>query len=125
MNASEGRRGHSRWWWWGLVLLVALSGRAALAEDTGPYPNHPVRLIVPFGPGSGGDFLARLVGAKLGQALGQAVVVENRPGASGNLAMELAAKAAPDGYTLLQGTSAGMVVSPALGTKHEHARPIR
>jgi tripartite-type tricarboxylate transporter receptor subunit TctC len=121
MDAGEGRRRQLRWWLWSLALLMAplmaLNGRAALAEDAGPYPNHPVRLIVPFGPGSGGDFLARLVGAKLGQALGQAVVVENRPGASGNLAMELAARAAPDGYTLVLGNSGTNTVNPSLYRK--------
>ncbi|MGE5088095.1 MAG: Bug family tripartite tricarboxylate transporter substrate binding protein [Candidatus Levyibacteriota bacterium] len=99
---------------WSLALLAALPGGAAVAQDAGRYPDHPVRLIVPFGPGSGGDFLARLVGARLGQVLGQAIVVENRPGASGNLAMELAARAAPDGYTLVLGNAGTNTVNPSL-----------
>jgi tripartite-type tricarboxylate transporter receptor subunit TctC len=79
------------------LLGVALSG-GALGQ---PYPNKPVRLIVPFGPGGGSDYVGRLVGAKLTEQLGQTVVVDNRPGAASLVGTELAARAAADGYTLL------------------------
>ncbi len=114
MHAIGGRREAPLWWWWGLALLMALGGRTAFAGDAGHYPNHPVRLIVPFGPGSGGDFLARLVGARLARDLGEPVVVENRPGAAGNIAMNLVARADPDGYTLVLGNAGTNTVNPSL-----------
>ena len=93
-------------------LLVASAGHAldALAEA---YPARPIRLIVPFNAGGGIDALARQVGAKLSEALGQAVVVENLPGAGGNRASDLVARAAPDGYTLLVGANS-LTINPAL-----------
>jgi tripartite-type tricarboxylate transporter receptor subunit TctC len=71
---------------------------SAAAQD---YPSRPVRLIVPFGPGGGSDYVGRLVGAKLTEQMGQTVVVDNRPGAASLVGTEIAARAAPDGYTLL------------------------
>ena len=79
-------------------LLVTLS-TAGMAAD--PYPNKPVRLIVPFPPGGSNDIVGRLMAAKLTDRLGQQVVVENHGGAGGSIGSELAAKSAPDGYTLL------------------------
>ncbi|OGA21089.1 MAG: hypothetical protein A3I02_09815 [Betaproteobacteria bacterium RIFCSPLOWO2_02_FULL_67_26] len=87
-------------WGWMLVLCCAW---AAAAPAQAQYPNRPIRLIVPFPPGGSSDTLARIVGQKLGEALGQQVVVDNRPGASGTIGGEAAAKAPPDGYTLLLG----------------------
>lgn len=81
------------------VMAVSL-GRFAGAQ-TENYPSKPVRLIVPFPPGGGTDLIARGIAQKLSENLGQQMVVDNRGGASGNLGTELAAKAAPDGYTLL------------------------
>lgn len=97
-------------------LLVASAGQAldALAEA---YPARPIRLIVPFNAGGGIDALARQVGAKLSEALGQAVVVENLPGAGGNRASDLVARAAPDGYTLLVGANS-LTINPALPGSH-------
>lgn len=83
-----------------LVLSALLLGSAAAETQT--YPNKALRLIVPFAPGGGADLLARLVGVKIAASLGQQVVIDNRAGAGGNIAAEVSAKSAPDGYTLLQ-----------------------
>src|SRR5687767_2154579 len=66
------------------------------------YPSKPIRVIVAFAPGGGSDFVARLIGAKLGEALGQQVIVDNRPGAGASIGFEQGLRAAPDGYTLTQ-----------------------
>jgi tripartite-type tricarboxylate transporter receptor subunit TctC len=83
---------------------------AAWAE----YPARPIRLLVPNPPGGATDTIARVVAPRLGDALGQPVVVENRPGSNGNLSSELAARSAPDGYTLLLGQDSQIVISPHL-----------
>ena len=95
----------------GLLLGCALA--APVAAQT--YPDHVIRLIVPFPPGGGNDTLGRLVAQRLSSTLGQQVIVDNRPGAGGNLGTELAAKAKPDGYTLLLGFVANMAMTPSLG----------
>jgi tripartite-type tricarboxylate transporter receptor subunit TctC len=94
-----------------LRLLVAglVVASSALAQD---YPSKPIRLIVPYGAGGGSDFVGRLVGQKLTEQMGQSVVVDNRPGAASLLGTELAARAAPDGYTLLLADS-GFTINPA------------
>jgi tripartite-type tricarboxylate transporter receptor subunit TctC len=91
------------------VLFLALTD-AARAQ----YPSRPIRLLVPNPPGGATDTIARLVAPKLGEALGQPIIVENRPGSNGNLASELAARAAPDGHTLLLGQDSQIVISPHL-----------
>lgn len=78
-----------------------------------PYPSKPIRVIVPFSPGGGVDFIARLVGQKLGEALGQQIIVENRPGAGSAIGTEIAIRSAPDGYTLLE-ISPSYVINPSL-----------
>ena len=82
----------------GIAAGTWLHAPCACAQD---YPGKPIRLIVPFGPGGGSDYVGRLVGLKLTQQLGQTVVVDNRPGAASLVGTEIAARAAPDGYTLL------------------------
>ncbi len=99
-----------------LVAAVALlSGSGVQAQDS--YPNKPIRLVVGFAAGGGNDILARLFNTKLGEALGQPVIVENRPGAGAVVATEYVAKSPPDGYTLLIGASGAMAINPAVYTK--------
>jgi tripartite-type tricarboxylate transporter receptor subunit TctC len=87
------------------VVGIVLSGSVSAAQpaEPAPWPSRPIRIIVPFAAGTWVDVASRLLGVKLADALGQPVVIDNRPGASGNLASELVANAAPDGYTLLNG----------------------
>jgi tripartite-type tricarboxylate transporter receptor subunit TctC len=90
----------------------------SLSKGSGQaYPTKPVRLIVPYPPAGTTDFVAREVGAKLGDALGHQVVIDNRPGAATQIGLTQGARATPDGYTITFGTSAGLAVNPALGTK--------
>lgn len=93
-----------------LLLSAALLGAAVPAWAQEPYPTRPIRFIVPFPPGGGADTLARMMGQKLGEAWGRQVVIDNRPGGNTNIGAELAARAAPDGYTLLE-TVLGHIVN--------------
>jgi tripartite-type tricarboxylate transporter receptor subunit TctC len=95
-----------------LVLLAAAAAVPAAAQSA--YPTKPIRMIVGFAAGGGNDIFARLVGAKLGELLGQQVVVENKPGAAGRLSAEYVAHQAADGYTLLVGASGAMSIGPAI-----------
>ena len=88
-----------------VFLAVALGAAANVAVAQGTFPARPVRMVVGFAPGGGTDIIARLVAQKLGERWGQAVVVDNRPGASGNIGAELVARSAPDGYALLMAFS--------------------
>jgi tripartite-type tricarboxylate transporter receptor subunit TctC len=99
-----------------LSTLLFAASPIATASD-GAYPTKPIRLIVPYPPGGSTDPTARAYGTWLSEKLGVPVVVDNRPGAGATIGHALGAKATPDGYTLLLGTSAGLVVSPAFGTK--------
>ena len=92
----------------GLVLLPAL----AFGQAT--FPSRSVRMIVPFAPGGASDAVARIISPKLAEVLGQQVVVENRTGASGNIGMEAAARAAPDGYTIYLGNIGTIAINPAI-----------
>ena len=104
-----------------IAAFVALFGESALAQV---YPSKPIRLIVPFAAGGGNDNVARLVGKRLADSLGQPVVIDNRPGAGGVLGAELAAKAAPDGYTLFLGGVGSHAINPNLHEKLPYD-PIR
>jgi len=97
-----------------LALFAALGLPASDAAAQTSYPNRPIRLIVPYPPGAGTDFTGREVGAQFAKSLGQGVVIDNRPGAGATLGHAIGAKAAPDGYTLLLGTTGGLVSGPAL-----------
>ncbi len=94
------------------ALVIVFAGFLGSA-DAQPYPNKPVRVIVPFAPGGPTDVIARILSQKLSESLGQQFVVENRPGAGGNIGMAAVAKAAPDGYTVLI-SSSSIVVNPSL-----------
>lgn len=97
-----------------LAALLVLAPAPLLAQ---PFPTKPVRLIVPFPPGGSTDFVGRAVAQSLSESLGHQVVVDNRGGAGAVIGTMLAAKAAPDGYTLLLGSSSGMVTNPLLHAK--------
>ncbi|HUI97534.1 MAG TPA: tripartite tricarboxylate transporter substrate binding protein [Xanthobacteraceae bacterium] len=101
-----------------LTVLAALLGAAAAAAGSAEeYPSRPIRLVVPFAPGGPADFLARLVGQKLGDALGQQLVIDNRPGANTIIGAQIVAKAEPDGYTLLMAIDGTLVMNPFLYSK--------
>lgn len=96
------------------TLLACSASASSLAQE---YPVKPIRMIVPFSPGGGVDIAARAVGAKMQESMGQPVVVENRPGAAGNIAMEATAKAANDGYTLIMGGAGPVAMNVGLYPK--------
>jgi len=98
-----------------IVTGVLLSGLAVtLGHAQAKYPDRPIKILVGFAAGGGTDVAARVVGQKLGEALGQTFVIENRPGASGLIASEQVAKSPPDGYTLMVGSQTTLAVAPAL-----------
>jgi tripartite-type tricarboxylate transporter receptor subunit TctC len=99
------------------LACAMLFAAAALAQPATQYPAKPIRMIVTAAAGSGPDITARIVGQKLTAALGQSVIIENRAGAGGSIAAELAAKAPPDGYTLVMASAGSHAVSPALYPK--------
>lgn len=100
----------------GLPAVLALPAlrRAAAQSAAGDYPNRPIRMIVGFAAGGGTDLTARTMQPKLQQVLGTSIIIDNRPGAGGNLATEMAVRATPDGYTLLMGTIAALAINPTL-----------
>jgi tripartite-type tricarboxylate transporter receptor subunit TctC len=107
-----------------LLLAYALGSLPAIAQKS-DYPQRPIRLIVGFAPGGSTDLVGRLIGAKLSERLGQQVVVDNRPGASGIIAAELVSKSQPDGYTLLiSGSSISIVGSLYKGTTFDVQRDL-
>lgn len=101
----------------GLAVALVMAYGTAPAQQS--YPSRPMRMLVGFPPGGTSDILARTISARLGAALGQPVIVENRPGASGNIAAEYVAKAVPDGYTLIMGTTS-LAISQSLYAKLQY-----
>ena len=95
------------------ALCACMAVSTAFAADQ-PYPNKPIRLIVPLGPGSSADIISRIVGAELTKSFGQQIVVDTRPGAGGTIGTTHAARAAPDGYTLLLGTNGTLAINVGL-----------
>jgi tripartite-type tricarboxylate transporter receptor subunit TctC len=98
----------------GAALALTLALFSTVAPGQAAYPNKAIRMIVPFAPGGASDFVARIISPKLGAVLGQSIVIENRPGASGNIGMDAAAKAPPDGYTIYLGNIGTIAINPAV-----------
>jgi tripartite-type tricarboxylate transporter receptor subunit TctC len=94
--------------------LLLLLGAAAAAEDASGYPNRPVTMIVPFAPGGASDFVARIIQPGVSQILGQQIVVDNRAGAAGIIGTDIAARAAPDGYTAFLGNIGTISINPGV-----------
>src|SRR6185312_1699835 len=97
-----------------VLLFLAGLFLSSLACAQSGYPSKPIRMIVPFAPGGASDFVARIIAVPMSQLLGQQVVIENKPGASGNIGMDAAAKAAPDGYTLFLGNIGTIAINPSV-----------
>jgi tripartite-type tricarboxylate transporter receptor subunit TctC len=97
-----------------LVLATALAAGATRADD---YPSHPIRLIVPYAAGGGADSVARILAKRVGDSIGQTIVIENRGGAGSIIGTELVSKSNPDGYTLLLGQSGPISINPAIYEK--------
>ena len=95
------------------ILAAAVTAPSARADDAA-FPSRPIKIIVGYAPGGTTDIVARVIAPRMTELLGQPVIVENRPGAGGNLGAELVARAAPDGYTLQMGTAGNMTVNPSI-----------
>jgi tripartite-type tricarboxylate transporter receptor subunit TctC len=106
----------------GIVVAFALAGGTAQAQDA--YPTRPVRMVIPFAAGGPTDIVGRIMGAKLGELLGQQFIVENRTGAGGNIGADAVSKAVADGYTLLMATVSTHAINPGLYKKMPYD-PIR
>ncbi len=100
----------------GFLILLGLGLGVAHGQGAS-YPNKPIKLIVGFAPGGAADYVARNISVPLGQALGQTIIIENKPGAGSSIAAEQVAKAAPDGYTILIASPSSISVNPALSPK--------
>ena len=98
-----------------LALALAVTGTTAFSQAA--YPTKPIRLVVPFPPGGGTDLIARTVAQKLTDSLKWTIVIDNRPGAGGNIGVDTVAKSAPDGYTLVIGQTSNLAVNPTLYPK--------
>ena len=97
-----------------VAAISLLASGPARSQGAANYPDKPIRMIVPFAPGGASDFLARAIAPRLGQAMGQSIVIENKPGAAGKIGMEAAAAAAPDGYTVFLGNVGTLAINPAI-----------
>src|SRR5207253_4203877 len=101
----------------GVAMAATFGGMTSAAYAQGNYPTKPITMVVPFSAGGTTDILARIVGLQLGKALGQPVVIDNRPGAGGNIGASIAAKAPGDGYTLFMGTIGTHAINQSLYSK--------
>lgn len=109
-----------------ILIALALAALAAplQVQAQAEYPNRPVRMIVPFAPGGASDFVGRIIQPAMAELLKQQVVVDNRPGAAGNIGVETAVRASPDGYTFLLGNIGTMAINPVFYTKFPY-RPLK
>lgn len=99
-----------------ILLWLALAPAAALAQQQN-YPTKPVKMVIPFAPGGASDFVGRILQPKLSELLNQQLIIENRPGASGNIAVEAVARSAPDGYTIFLGNVGSIAINPSVFPK--------
>jgi tripartite-type tricarboxylate transporter receptor subunit TctC len=106
------------------ILSAVAFSLVAFAAHAQGYPNKQISIVVPFGPGAGSDIIARIIGAKLSAALGQPVLIENKPGANGVIAASQVARSTPDGYTLFLGTNTPMSAAPSL-VKNINFDPVK
>jgi tripartite-type tricarboxylate transporter receptor subunit TctC len=104
----------------GGALIAGLAATAVVASAQARYPSQTIKIVVGFAAGGGNDIIARIIGQKLQESLGQTVIVENRPGAGGKIAAEAVMAAAPDGYTLLVGAAGAMSIIPAISVKQPY-----
>ena len=102
---------------WSFLALCGVLLGLAVPSYAQQFPTRPVRFVVPFPPGGSVDTLARTIGVRLGESLGQQVIVDNRPGGNGNIGMEIVAQARPDGYTIVVGYIANFAIAPSLYAK--------
>ena len=108
-----------------LMLSMLSAGGACAADAAADYPNKIVKIVVPYAPGGSTDLLARLLGEAVGNRFGQPFIVENHPGAGGNIAVSLVMKQPADGYTIFLGTSAALAVNPHLYRERAPADPLK
>src|SRR6267378_3811573 len=104
------------------LLFCMFAVAPAMAQE---YPARPVKILVPYGPGGATDIIARIVAQRLTESMGQTFLVENRPGANGNIALEAAAKAPPDGYTLLVGNVSTNAINENVFAQQLQVKPSR
>lgn len=106
------------------ILALLTTTACVFAQEPEKYPARPVRMVVPFAPGGASDFVGRIIQPRMAELLGEQVVVDNRPGASGNIGVEVAARATPDGYTFILGNVGTMAINPNFFTKFP-IKPLR
>lgn len=108
-----------------LAAVPALAAAPTAAEEAGHYPSKPIVMIVPFAPGGASDFVARVLQPNLSEALGEQIVIENKPGAAGNIGMTAAARSAPDGYTIFLGNVGTLAVNSSVFGKALTIDPLK